>query len=355
MEKYAVIMAGGTGSRLWPLSRECKPKQFISIENNQCMLLQTIDRISAIVPPEKCFIITTTNLLDITQKTLEDMIPPSNIIIEPIRKNTAACISYASLAIKERYGRGILCFVPADGYVKNQNDYRAALRLAYQTAEHAKDLVIIGITPSYPATGYGYIHLGEKRAEGVYKIRRFIEKPELKTAIKLLAAQESLWNSGILLGNVETIIDSVKQFLPDHFEKISRAVMQTDKQDFALRLEEAYREISDISFDTGVLEKCGGINVVKGDFDWDDIGSLDALAKTFPADAEGNLVQGDHFGIDTNNSIIYSKDIPVTTIGVKNMIIAVTNDTALICPKDSAQNIKSLVGQLKNSGFSYLT
>jgi len=355
LEKYVAIMAGGTGSRLWPLSRECKPKQFIAIENNQCMLLQTIDRISAIVPPENCFVITTTNLLEITQKTLEGIIPPFNIILEPMRKNTAACISYASLMIKERYGCGILCFVPADGYVRNQNDYQAALRLAYQTAESARDLVIIGITPSYPATGYGYIHLGKKSAENVYKVERFIEKPELETAKILIAAHDFLWNSGILLGNVETIIDHVKQFLPDHFEKISRAVMQADKQDFALRLEDAYRELSDTSFDTGVLEKSSSINVVKGDFDWDDIGSLDALSKTFPMDSEGNLVQGVHFGIDTKNSIIYSDDIPVTTFGVENMIIAVTNDTALICPKNRAQDIKSLVWQLKNNGFSYLT
>lgn len=355
MRKYVAVMAGGTGSRLWPLSRECRPKQFISAQNNPCMLLQTIDRIRAIVPPEKCFIITTGNLLDITQKTLEGIIPPSNIILEPMRKNTAACIAYASLTIKERCGSGIVCFVPADGYVRNQDEYRAALRLAYETAGQTNDLVIIGITPTYPATGYGYIHMGEKNAEKVYQVRAFIEKPELEKAKELFTAREFLWNSGILLGNIETIADRLAQFLPDHIEKISQAVTRENQPDFARLLEEAYRGLPDISFDTGVLEKTSAIRVVKGDFDWDDVGTLDALSKTFSSDQAGNQVQGIHLGMDTKNSVIYSETIPVATIGVENMIIAVTHDTALICPKDRVQDIKALVGKLKNSEYSYLT
>lgn len=319
------------------------------------MLVQTIDRISAIVPPEKCFIVTIRNLLTVTQETLKNVIPASNIMAEPFRKNTAACIAYVSLRIKERYGSGILCFAPADGYVKNRKEYQDALALAYETAEATGELVVVGIRPTYPATGYGYIHVDGNPDDPVGKVSRFVEKPESDTARAMIAAGNFLWNSGILLGNVDTILENIKQFLPEHYEKISEALKQENEPKPALRLEEIYGALPSLSFDTAILEKSGGIRAVRGNFDWDDMGNLEALAKTFPTDAGGNFVKGSHIGIDTSNSVIYSEEIPVATIGVENMMIAVVNDTALICPRNRVQEIKALVEQLKDSGYSYLT
>lgn len=357
MEKYAVIMAGGTGSRLWPLSREKKPKQFIVVQGGKCMLLQTIERICEIIPPERCFIITSKNLLDITKETVRNIIPFSNIILEPARKNTAACIAYASLLLKEKIGKGLLCFVPADGYVKNHADYRLALEQAYHAAEKTNGLVIIGISPSYPAVGYGYIHIDTdlEADKNVFKVNRFIEKPDVNTAEKLVSCGEFLWNSGILLGSIDSIIENTNLFLPNHVEKIQCAVKQINGQDQNALMEKAYDEISDISFDKGVLEKSSCIYAVKGSFDWDDIGSLDALSKTFRSDAMGNSMRGNYFGIDTCNCVIYSDEAMVSAIGVENMIIAATKDAILVCPKDRVQDIKSLVEMLKDGGYEALT
>jgi len=356
LEKYAVIMAGGTGSRLWPLSREYKPKQFISAEGSKCMLVQTIERICEMIPAEKCFIITNKNLLDITQDTVRNLIPFSNIILEPMRKNTAACIAYASLLLKEKIGRGLLCFIPADGYVKSHIDYRTAIDHAYQAAENTNSLVMIGIAPSYPATGYGYIHIDTDTDsdENVFKVHRFIEKPDIDTAKKFIASGEFLWNSGILLGSIDTIIDNTRLFLPGHFEKIYQAIKHAEGQDFYAYIEKAYSEIQDISFDKGVLEKSKCIRVVKGYFDWDDIGSLDALSKTLSSDTMGNSIKGSHFGIDTSNSVIYNNEVLIATIGVENMIIVATKDATLVCPRDRAQDVKSLVEMLKLNGYESL-
>ncbi|MDP4109979.1 MAG: sugar phosphate nucleotidyltransferase, partial [Bacillota bacterium] len=229
------------------------------------------------------------------------------------------------------------------------------VKLAFKAAEDTNDLVIIGIKPTYPATGYGYIQIEGKAAGDAFPVRRFIEKPDIETAKKLTRSQNFLWNSGILLGNAETIADSVKQFLPDHFEKLAQAIKYIGKPDFSQRLDDAYSNIESISFDYGVLEKSSRIRAVRGVFDWDDIGSLDALAKTFRSDGKGNLVKGDHFGIGTSNCVIYSEDTPITTVGVDNMIIAVLKDTALICPRNRSQDIKSLVDLLRSNGCSYLT
>jgi mannose-1-phosphate guanylyltransferase len=356
LKQYAVIMAGGTGSRLWPLSRENKPKQFISVEGSKCMLVQTVERICEIIPAERCFIITNQTLLAITRDTVKDLIPVSNIILEPERKNTAACIAYASLLLKEKIGSGILCFVPADGYVINRTGYRSAIERAYRAAENTSGLVIIGVTPSYPATGYGYIQTdaGTEADDQVYQVKHFTEKPDHDTAKAFLSSGDFLWNSGILLGTVDTITDNIKSFIPEHFEKISQAVKHESEPDFYSYIERAYREIQEISFDKGVLEKSGGIHVVKGNFDWDDIGSLDALCKTFRSDSMGNSIQGEHMGLDTSNSVIYSEQGLVATIGVENMIIAHTGDTVLVCSKDRAQDVKSLVEMLKINGYENL-
>jgi Mannose-1-phosphate guanylyltransferase len=357
LERYAVIMAGGAGSRLWPLSRKNKPKQFISVEGGKCMLLQTIDRIRETVPAEKCLIITNKNLFDITKETVGDIIPVSNIILEPAQKNTAACIAYASLLLKEKIGAGLLCFLPADGYVRNHEDYRRAIEQAYRAAETTHGLVVIGITPSYPATGYGYIHIDTDSGidENVFPVNRFVEKPDSDTAAEFLASGAFLWNSGILVGSIDAVLENTKRFLPDHYEKLSRAVTHADGQGPGLSPEKAYAELQDISFDKGVLEKCSGIHAVKGCFDWDDIGSLDALSKTFPRDESGNSVQGGYLGMDTGDSVIYSDGILVSTIGVENMIVAATKDAVLICPRDRVQDVKSLVELLKTGGYENLT
>lgn len=354
MERYAIIMAGGTGSRLWPLSREKRPKQFIDVEDGACMLVQTVKRIRSMIPLDKCFIITNKNLLNITQETLGETFPFENILLEPVRKNTAACIAYAAMLIGEKFGPGTLCFVPADGYVKSQNEYETAVERAFQAAETTDKLVVIGITPLYAATGYGYIQIDKQSDETVNAARNFIEKPNSELAGKMLASKEFLWNSGIVVGSTSAFSDEIKEYLPEHYKKLAKALRHRSDPTFYPRLEKAYARLPELSFDKAVLEKSSPIYVVKGDFDWDDIGSLNALAKTFASGEGGNRVKGDHLEIDTANSVIYSEEIPIATIGVENMIIAATKDSILVCPRDRAQDIKSLVGLLEKRGYKNL-
>lgn len=348
MDKFVVIMAGGSGTRLWPLSREVKPKQFINIDDGDCMLVQTIERVCKIVPADKCFIITNKNLLDITWNTVEGLIPYSNILLEPEKKNTAACISLATLFLKERFGEGVICFVPADGYVKDHEAYKNTIELAYSAAEDTNGLVIIGITPTYPATGYGYIQIdNDISADRAMTVLKFIEKPDLENAKKLISTGEYLWNSGILVGTIDAIIKNIKQFLPNHYDKLSDAVKHLNEENWNTFIENAYNELQNTSFDNGILEKSENVYVVKGAFDWDDIGCLDALQKSVGADANGNTIKGKHFGIETSNSVVVGEDMFIVTMGIDNMIIVSTNDVILVCPRNKAQEIKTIVEKLK--------
>lgn len=352
MDKYVVIMAGGVGSRFWPLSREKKPKQFISADGGKCMLIQTIERVLEVVPPENCFVITNRELQKITKDTIKNILPFSNIIEEPLRKNTATCIAYACLLLKQKYGEGYLSFIPADGYVKDNINYVKALENAYLAAESTKHIITIGINPTYPATGYGYIQVDmESSHEYASKVIKFIEKPDVNTAKKLIESDEYLWNSGIVLGDMDVLIDHIKQFLPEHYKKLSEAILNLNNQYFNHDIEMAYQEVENISFDVSVLEKSKKLDTVRGFFDWDDMGSMEALSKTLNKDLEGNSIKGKYLGLETSNCVIYSEDMLVTTIGIENMVIACTKDAMIVCPRDKVQDIKSLVNELKMNGY----
>jgi len=368
MQKYAVLMAGGSGTRLWPISKEASPKQFIPIENNSSMLVQTIKRLGKVVQPGQCFVITNRLLADITKKTAGEYIPGDNILFEPERKNTAACIAYATILLQKKYKEGILCFVPADGYVKDTESYAEALQLAYDTAERFNSLVIIGVKPAYPATGYGYIHVEPVTSTDakVSPVLKFIEKPSLEVAQELIRSDDYLWNCGIVVGTMDAIIRNIKEYLPEHYHKLSDALGKEkdeaedeyeakDGAEVSAPVEKAYREIQSISFDNGVLEKCASsLYAVRASFDWDDIGSIDALAKTLEQDSEGNQVRGRHVGVNTTNSVIYGKDVAICTIDVNNMIVVGTKDEVLVCPRDQSQKIKILVDKLKQQGHEDL-
>lgn len=354
MNRYVVVMAGGAGLRLWPLSRQQKPKQFISADGDECMLVQTIQRICGIVAPEDCYIITNKKLLEVTKETINGLLPLSNIITEPMRKNTAACIAYAAMEIREKRGPGVLCFVPADGYVKDTDSYRETLLQAFETAECTRELVVIGIVPAYPATGYGYIHVDKQPDIDVSKVYRFTEKPDEATAKDMIESGEYLWNGGILLGIADVIVKNVETYLPEHFIPLSAAIRHIDETDYQERIKEAYSQLENISFDYGVLEKAKGIYAIKGHFDWDDIGTLEALSKTLNKDENGNAVSGTHFGIDTKDCVIVGDDGFIGTIGIRRMIVVATKDALIVCPRERAQEIKPFVEKLGELGLDDL-
>jgi len=353
MERYAVIMAGGAGLRLWPLSRRNKPKQFLNAGSDKCMLVQTIERITKIIPAERCYVITNQCYKSMTRDVVKGLVPLSNIISEPLSRNTAACVTYAALLLKKRHESGILCCIPADGYISDSNAYNSAIKTGCEAAEINKALVVIGIKPRYPETGYGYIKvdMDQYRGKGiVLPVIRFQEKPDVNTAEGFVASGDYLWNSGILIGSMDVILNKIKCYLPTLFEKLSGAVEIKEKKNSTSALKQAYREIQPISIDQGVLEKCKDILIAYGNFDWNDIGNLDALGQTMDIDSEGNAVKGVHIGIDTNNCVIYGSDSLIATVGLQNMIIVNMGDVLLICPKEKAQEIKSLTEVLQHRG-----
>ena len=359
MQRYAILMAGGSGTRLWPLSKEAMPKQFISAEDDSPMLVKTIKRLCAVVEPEHCFIVTNKNLSDITKRTAGGLIPEANILLEPEKKNTGACIAYPALLLKKKFGKGALCFVPADGNVKDTEGYAQALRLAFETAENTDGLVVIGVKPTYPATGYGYIHVGPTVNTGmvgtdakVSRVLEFIEKPVLETAQKLAASEHYLWNCVIVVGTLDSVIQRIAENIPEHYHRLAEALK---KEEDSEQIGKAYSQLQNISFDNGVLEKCASsLYAVRGDFDWDDIGSIDALAKTMEPDSEGNMVNGYHIGISTTKSVIYGKDTAICTIDIDNMIVVGTKDEVLVCPRNKSQKIRILVDKLKQQGHDDL-
>lgn len=351
MERYAILMAGGSGLRLWPFSRKKKPKQFISADSGPCMMLETLERIRPVVPPDNCFVVTSRTLEEITRSTLKGTVPESNIILEPMPKNTAACIAYAVFTLKSKGIDGVLCFFPADGYVKNRTEYCSAVSRAYAAAEHTEGLVVIGLKPSRPATGYGYLRIGPGRPDEARPVLRFVEKPDRSTAEKFLSSGDYLWNSGIVAGRLSSFSAHIRSFLPEHSRIFSEAMENPDGQAAGPSIQKAYSEIPDLSFDKGVLEKSGDIAAVEGNFDWDDIGSLEGLAVPLRPDPDGNRVKGAFFGVDTKDCIIYGNQTLVAAIGMENVVIALTDDAILVCPRSRAQDVKTLVERLKNSQY----
>ncbi|AIQ14168.1 mannose-1-phosphate guanylyltransferase [Paenibacillus durus] len=359
MDKYAVIMAGGAGLRLWPLSREHKPKQFISVKGTSSMLEQTLERITELIPPDKCYVITNKNYAEITREVLKDIIPPQNIILEPLRKNTGACISYAALLLERRFQDGTVCFIPADSYVNNKHEYLKAIHQAYRETINSSDLTIIGVNPTYPATGYGYIKIDPSEHTDpkpqVSQVQQFKEKPDIATARTYVESGQYLWNSGMVAGNLQAFKSGIQQNMPEHFNILSAALNQIDSPGFDSVIEEAFDQLPDISFDNGVLENSSSLTAIKGYFDWDDIGSLDALGKLMGYDDSGNSVSGSYVGMDTQDSIIFTSDILVTSIGLSNMMIIKTQDVLLVCPKERAQDVKAFVQLLKRTGYGERT
>jgi mannose-1-phosphate guanylyltransferase len=351
LEKYAVIMAGGSGTRLWPFSRESKPKQFISVDGSKSFLAQTIDRICEVIPAEKCFVITNKDYLNLTIDAVKDLIPISNIILEPLKKNTAACIAYATLYLEKKFGKGLVCFIPADSYVRNKVDYQNAIRQAYQAVESGEKIIIIGVKPSYPSTGFGYIQVDSDVKKGISKVVQFKEKPNLETAKEYIKTEKYLWNSGIVAGQLHVLINGIQQLMPEHYERISVALTNKDTSDYPSSIENAYSHLEDISFDYAFLEKSTNLHAVKGDFGWYDIGSLEAISILLGTDEHNNSIFGKHLGLDTENSTIFSLDSLITTIGISDMIIVEIDGIIIVCPKERAQDVKSLVGMLKKNGY----
>ncbi|HHW01459.1 MAG TPA: mannose-1-phosphate guanylyltransferase [Thermoanaerobacterales bacterium] len=355
MDRYGVIMAGGGGTRFWPLSRISTPKQFLNITGDDSMINDTIKRIKDIIPPEKILIVTNKAQEKILNKVVIDDIPAENILIEPVGRNTAACVAYAAFVIKKRTGDAVMGVFPSDHYIKNAAEFQRVLRAACTVAEKDGKLVTMGITPTFPSTGYGYIKFDRERAipaeeKSAFEVLEFVEKPDVPKAKAYLDSGNYLWNSGMFVWKTSVILSNFERFLPRLYHKISEIepYIGTAKERDAV--EEIYPALQDISIDYGIMERAEEVVVIPGDFGWNDVGSWDSLGSVFPPDENGNITKGDFVDIETRNSIIYSNGRLVAAVGLEDMIVVETSDALLVCPKKKAQDVKKVVEQLKKMG-----
>lgn len=347
---YVVIMAGGIGTRFWPRSRFKRPKQLLSILDSRTMIQATVDRLKSLVTDDKIYIVTTEPQTEELKKQLP-LLRAENFIIEPKGKNTAPCIGLAAVILKQRDPEAVMAVMPADHRIKKDEEFRKVLSAANVVARDSGCLVTIGISPTYPSTGYGYVQFNGKLDEvnkiPIYKVKTFAEKPDIDTAQGFIRSGDFLWNSGMFVWRVESILHEIEMSIPELYEGLMEIekYLGTDAQEDVIQ--KVYCQIKSISIDYGVMENSTNVCVVKGNFDWNDVGTWEEVYKISPKDEDNNVLIGDHFPKDTRNCLIDSPNRMIATLGVEDLIIVDAGDALLICKKDMAQNVKDLVEAMK--------
>lgn len=352
---YGVIMAGGGGTRLWPLSRKSLPKQFLNITGRETMVNETFDRLAGVVPQEDIFVVTGQAYEKITRELMAGRVAKGHILTEPEARNTAACIGYAAMEILKKYGDGVMCIMPSDHYIRDEERFSKVLRRAAELAEAEDGLVTIGIKPTYPATGYGYICSStvweDGRRADYRRVAEFVEKPPLVMAEEYVSRGDFSWNSGMFIWKASVILHYFKRLLPDIYEcleKIGAAFGTAKEQEV---LETVYPVIPKSSIDYGIMERAEHVLMLEGDFGWSDAGSLDALALVHESDGQGNICVGKNLVMDTNRTICYSSGRMIAAVGVSDLMIVETEDAVLVCPRERAQDVKKIVEDLEQKGY----
>lgn len=349
MKVFGVIMAGGGGTRFWPLSRKECPKQLLNLSGKDVMVNETANRLSLVCERENIYVVTNVSQAKKIREVSQGKILFENVIEEPAARNTAACIGYAAVKIIKEHGDGVMIVSPSDAYIKDEKTYAEILKKAVSAAEKNDDLITVGITPTFPATGYGYIHF-KKTDDEVKKVKRFVEKPDIVKAKEYLSCGEYVWNSGVFVWKASVIMEKFKTLLPDIYSDLTeiKNALGTDKEKETV--ERVYPSIRAISVDYGIMEKSQNICVIPGEFGWNDVGSWDMMGVLKDCDKNGNVLCGDVLCLDTKNSVIHSSKRLIATVGVENLVVVETEDAILVCPIDKAQEVKKIVDKLKDDG-----
>jgi len=349
---YALIMAGGTGSRLWPRSRTQLPKQFLDIIDDLTLLQQSQQRLLPLIPIERTLVATNRQYVEIVTRQLPEM-PPENILGEPAGRGTAAAIGLAAVLLRKRSPDALMAVLTADHLIKKTDTFRQVLQAAADVASEDW-LVTLGITPSYPETGYGYIERGEflgtvGEFEG-YRVERFVEKPDLSKAESYVASGNYAWNSGMFIWKVRKILEEMEKHMPDLYAGLIEIEkdLQTEHGDETLL--KVFPTLPSQTIDYGIMEKAQQVAMLPVDIGWHDVGSWSAVYDVLPRDKANNVIVGRHVTPDTVNSLIYSPKRLVATIGLDDVVIVDTDDVLLVCPRSRAQDVKKIVDILKSNG-----
>lgn len=353
MKRYGVIMAGGGGTRFWPLSRQKTPKQLLNLSGNELMVNEAADRMATVIPQNNIFIVTSAIQAPDMLEATEGRVKADHVLAEPAARNTAACIGYAAMEIVRKYGDGVMLITPADHYIKNVPALTGIFETAIQTAEQTDKLITIGITPDFPSTGFGYIKYDASGEAPAKPVLQFREKPNLETAKQYVASSEYAWNSGMFIWKASVVLAKFAEYIPDIYADLEKigAAMGTEAEQEVLNA--VYPNIRKISIDYAVMEPSaakGDVLVVPGEFGWNDVGSWDMMSVLHGPNAQGNVVLGDSLAVNTTNSILYSSGKLVATVGVDNLVVVETPDAILVCSKDKAQDVKLIVDALNAAG-----
>ncbi len=347
MKIYAVIMAGGVGTRFWPRSKEKTPKQLLKIFGENTMIQETVNRLDGIVDCKDIFIITNkVQRPEILNQLLN--IPAENIIEEPFGRSTAACIGLASLIIQNKTADGVTIVLPADHIIQDNEEFHKTLKNAADFAYQSKGLVTIGVTPTRPETGYGYIQIDEQVvADNIYKVFTFAEKPNYATAVRFVESGDFFWNSGMFIWRVDAILNEIQKFLPELHEGLQKIKEELNKPSYEKTLSHIYGQLRNISIDYGVMEKSDKVFLTKGNFSWSDVGSWEEVYQLSEKNKDGNAANGNVYIDMTVDSYVYSPEKFTAVIGVDNLIIINTKDALLVCRRDQCQEVKKVVDYLK--------
>jgi mannose-1-phosphate guanylyltransferase len=356
---YVVILAGGSGTRFWPLSRRKTPKQLISVISGKSMLQRTVERVIPL-KPKRVMVVTNTLQAEETARQLKEYHRRVriDIIEEPVGRNTAPAIGLAASIIARYDPDGVMVALPADHYIVGEEEFHATVLRGREAALNGY-LVTLGIEPTRPETGYGYIEadMELRGSAGPFPVKRFVEKPSLEKAFKYIESGNFFWNSGIFIWKVDVILDSILAFMPEMAASLAGLVFNEDiweLEDFSPQIEAIYREIRGESIDYGVMEKADNVVVIPAKFGWSDVGSWSALPEVVGTDSGGNvIIRAKHeISIDSKDCLVCGNDKIVALIGVKETIVVITDDALLICAKERAQDVKRVVEELEKRGLT---
>ncbi|HIJ82147.1 MAG TPA: NTP transferase domain-containing protein [Desulfuromonadales bacterium] len=352
---YIVILAGGSGTRFWPLSRTTRPKQLISLGGERTMLQRTVERVLPL-KPQRILVVTNHLQADETERQLSRYhAVPIDVIAEPSARNTAPAIGLAAVIIASHDPSGVMAVLPADHFIRDEEALRDTLLDAAHSARNGY-LVTLGIVPSRPETGYGYIEADmELRGEGPFPVRRFVEKPPLEEAVRYIEDGNFFWNSGMFVWRADVILREISAHVPALHHSLQRISFSDDVwelSDLDHQIEAAYREVESISIDYGVMEKSAHVLVLPVEMGWSDVGSWSALPEIADPDENGTVCvnAAGHVAIDSSDCLIYGSGTLVATVGVSNLVIVSTPDALLVCDRERCQDVKKVVEQLSAAG-----
>ncbi len=352
-ERYAVIMAGGKGERFWPLSTSKHPKQLLALVGDKPLIAQAVDRLEGLVPPENVFVVTNAELVDATREAAP-LLPAENVVGEPIGRDTAAAVACGGALVKAKDENGVFAVLTADQVMGDLDIFSNTLKGGMDLAADNDILVTIGIKPTYPSTGFGYIESGAdfQTAENVEfrKAVRFVEKPDEATATDYLETGKFFWNSGMFIWSVQALEKALGAHCPEMLVLMNTLTGYAKDGIISEGMDATYPDLGKISVDYALMEKADNIVMACGTFSWDDVGAWPALESHFDQDKAGNTAIGQVEALDSENNIILSKDHLTAVIGVSDLIVVQTEGVTLVCPKNRAQDIKKMVVALRENG-----